>query len=147
MRWYPRLLIALAILVSGVALTPRIALPKERFTWQQFADAYEPTPVEVSIEDFGYRPATIMIPVGTTVRWTNNDPVQHTVTDSKGAFDSGILEPGQSFERNFDVPGTFSYFCTIHPQMQGTVIVAEQVFKFRFPIIMKDWSAELPGER
>ena len=146
MRWYPRLLIALAILASGLALTPQVALPMERFSWQQFADAYQPTPVQVSIEDFAYRPATIIIPVGTTVRWTNNGSVQHTVTDSQGTFDSGVLEPGQSFERSFDVPGTYSYICTIHPSMQGTVIVAEQVFEHHLPVIMKDWSAGLPDQ-
>lgn len=147
MRWYPRLVIALAILASGLALTPQVALPMERFSWQQFADAYQPTPVQVSIEGFAFRPTMIIIPVGTTVRWTNNDSVQHTVTDSQGAFDSGVLEPGQSFERSFDVPGNYSYICTIHPSMQGTVIVAEQVFEYRFPVILKDWSAGPPVQR
>jgi plastocyanin len=147
MRWYPRLFIALAVLASGLALTPGVALPMERFGWQQFADAYQPTPVQVSIENLAFKPATIIIPVGTSVRWTNNDQVQHTVTDTMGGFDSGVLEPGQSFERSFDVPGTYSYVCTIHPSMQGTVIVAEQVFEYRFPIIMKDWSAEAPDQR
>jgi len=139
--------IALAILASGLALTPQVALPMERFSWQQFADAYQPTPVQVSIEGFAFKPTTIIIPVGTTVRWTNNDAVQHTVTDSQGTFDSGLLEPGQSFERGFDVPGNYSYICTLHPFMQGTVIVTEQVFEYRFPVILKDWDVGLPDGR
>jgi plastocyanin len=65
-----------------------------------------------------------MVPLGTTVTWTNNDPGQiHTVTAADGSFDSGFLSTGQSWSYTFDNPGTFDYSCTPHPWMQGRIEV------------------------
>ena len=64
-------------------------------------------------------------PVGTPVTWTNLDPTAHTVSASDGSFDSGTLEPDARFETTFERPGTFAYFCQIHPTMRGTVRVEE----------------------
>jgi len=137
MHRFPRIVLALAVLMSGLALAPSIALPSEPFSWQRYAGAYQPSPIQVNIQNFAFAPNTILIPVGTTVRWTNKDPVNHTVTSSTGLFDSGILGPGQSFEFRFDTPGTYSYTCTLHPGMAGTVIVANQVLTVYLPIITK----------
>ena len=78
---------------------------------------------EVEIEDFAYAPVTITIKVGTTVTWTNKDSVRHTVTSDTGLFDSGLFGKGESFSYTFTETGTFTYFCTPHPYMKGTVIV------------------------
>jgi plastocyanin len=137
MRLSPRILIALVILVSGTALTPYVDLPAEEFSWQLFNAAYQPSPVEVSIQDLAYTPDPVPISVGVTVRWTNNDDVEHTVTSDTAVFDSGGLDPGESFEYRFDVPGTYPYHCEIHPSMQGTVIVADVAIDSFLPIIMK----------
>ncbi len=83
----------------------------------------------VSIVTSSYRPATITVPVGTTVTWTNNDSIQHTVTSGvpnspSGLFDSGTLNTGQTFSFTFTSPGTYSYYCRIHgAAMTGTVTV------------------------
>jgi plastocyanin len=77
----------------------------------------------VSIVDFAFQPASIEVPVGSTVTWTNTGAVPHTVTSDSGAFDSGQLSPGASFSQTFDTAGTFTYHCSIHPQMTGTVVV------------------------
>ncbi|HKW05882.1 MAG TPA: cupredoxin domain-containing protein [Nitrososphaerales archaeon] len=71
-----------------------------------------------------YSPSSITVKIGVnnTVTWTNNDQASHTVTD-KGVFDSGVLSPGQTFTYTFTTPGTYHYYCTIHPWMTGTVIV------------------------
>jgi plastocyanin len=53
----------------------------------------------------------------------NADQVQHSVTSEDGAFDSGLIDSGRSFERVFDRPGSYSYHCTPHPFMHGRVIV------------------------
>ena len=66
---------------------------------------------------------TVVIGVNNTVVWTNNDNVEHTVTATDNSFDSGLIEPGQSFSYTFTAPGTYNYYCTIHPWMRGTVIV------------------------
>jgi len=78
---------------------------------------------EVSVVDVAFAPADIDIPVGTRVEWANDDPFAHTVTARDGAFDSGNLETGGTFSRSFAQPGTFEYFCAIHPSMTGTVTV------------------------
>lgn len=77
----------------------------------------------VSIKDFAFDPSTITVPAGTTVIWTNLDTVPHTVTDTKGKFDSGIMGQGNVFNYTFTDPGTYSYYCTIHPYMKGQVVV------------------------
>lgn len=81
--------------------------------------------VAVEIKNFTFIPADIKIPAGTTVTWTNHDVVAHTATasDPKGVFDSGNLNPGQSFSFKFDTPGTYHYICTYHPFMKGTITV------------------------
>lgn len=81
----------------------------------------------VSIKNLAFDPTPINIAAGTTVTWTNNDSVTHTVTsdsDSSESFDSGHLAPGATFTHTFNNAGTISYHCTIHPFMHGQVIVS-----------------------
>ncbi|HXX72084.1 MAG TPA: multicopper oxidase domain-containing protein [Candidatus Acidoferrales bacterium] len=66
---------------------------------------------------------TVVIGVNNTVIWTNDDSAEHTVTATNNSFNSGYIEPGQSFTYTFTTPGTYTYYCTIHPWMKGTVIV------------------------
>lgn len=77
---------------------------------------------------FAFSPATITIKVGTTVTWTNNTSVPHTVTSDDGTtFDSGLNTPiaanGGTFSFTFTKAGTFAYHCQIHPFMKATVVV------------------------
>ena len=75
----------------------------------------------VVIANLAFDPSAITVPTGTTVAWTNEDAVPHTVTSTDGAFDSGIFDPGDRFAFTFNEPGSFPYACQLHPQMQGTV--------------------------
>lgn len=77
----------------------------------------------VTIVNFAFQPATLEVPVGTTVTWTNQGTAPHTVTADDGSFDSGTLQPGGTFSMTFDTPGTFIYHCEIHPNMMGTIVV------------------------
>jgi plastocyanin len=82
----------------------------------------------VVIANYGFHPATITVPVGTTVTWVNMDFVQHTVTAGSeqaptGLFDSHELSHMQSFSYTFNAPGAYTYYCDIHPEMVGTVVV------------------------
>ncbi|HYU19760.1 MAG TPA: cupredoxin family copper-binding protein [Chloroflexota bacterium] len=70
-----------------------------------------------------YEPASLTVPVGSTVTWTNQGSMPVTVTSPDGLFDSELLAPGASFSVTFDTPGTFRYFCVPYPHMKGTVIV------------------------
>ena len=66
----------------------------------------------------------IIVSVGTAVTWTNEDTIPHTSTSNNDLWDSGNMSPGDSFEFVFDEPGTYDYFCSIHPSsMRGTVVV------------------------
>jgi plastocyanin len=77
----------------------------------------------VVIADFRFVRDTTTVSAGTTVTWENADAAGHTVTASDGSFDSGRLEPGDTFEHTFDEPGEYAYFCSIHPSMTAKVVV------------------------
>jgi plastocyanin len=75
-----------------------------------------------------YIPSKISIKSGESVKWLNEDVAFHSVTSGvyenpNGMFDSGYLDPNQSFTMTFDNSGTYDYFCTLHPWMKGQVIV------------------------
>jgi plastocyanin len=77
----------------------------------------------VSIENFNIVPATLTVAVGTTVVWTNHDDVEHTVTASDSGFSSPAIQTDGQYSYTFTTPGTYSYFCAIHPFMTAKVIV------------------------
>ncbi len=79
--------------------------------------------LKVSIIDFAFKKSEMTIPLGTTVRWTNNDNATHTVTSDNGKFDSGNLAQDATFTYTFNKTGTFNYHCELHPDMKGTIIV------------------------
>jgi plastocyanin len=137
MHRLPRIVLVVAILLGGAAIAPSIALPSQAFNWQMFAGAYQ-QPEPVKVRDFVFAPNVIIIPTGTTVRWTNEGAVNHTVTSDTALFDSGTLAPGASYEHQFNVPGTFNYHCTLHPTMTGKVIVTNQVFDIFLPLISRN---------
>ena len=83
----------------------------------------------ISISNFEFQPATLTVPVGTTVSWTNDEDALHTATsgtpdDRTGLFDSGEIDTGVSFEVTFDEAGTFPFFCDRHEFMRGEITVA-----------------------
>ncbi|MCH8839852.1 MAG: hypothetical protein IH831_04085, partial [Planctomycetes bacterium] len=72
----------------------------------------------------------ISISAGEAVVWANADGVVHTITSGSsgvadGGFDSGLVGPGQAYTERFDTPGSYAFTCTLHPAMNGTVIVTE----------------------
>ena len=78
----------------------------------------------VKIDNFSFGPATITIPAGTTVRWTNNDDVPHVVTsDDNKMFKSKALDTDDHFSFTFTKPGTYNYYCAIHPKMTAKIVV------------------------
>lgn len=86
-------------------------------------DASPAEPAAVSIVDLTFEPATIEVGAGATVTWTNDEGIPHTVTAREDDFDSGVLMNGDSFSQAFSEPGSYDYFCAIHPSMTGTVTV------------------------
>jgi amicyanin len=80
-----------------------------------------PKTVEVNIAGFAFGPSSVQISVGDTVKWLNEDSVPHQVHGS--IFDSGLIRHGYTYSFTFTKPGTYNYICSIHPYMQGTIIV------------------------
>jgi plastocyanin len=85
----------------------------------------KPVPNQVVIDNFAFRPATLTVTAGTRVTWVNRDDVPHTATSTKKprAFDSRTLDTDEKFTHVFTTPGTYEYFCAVHPHMTGKIIV------------------------
>jgi plastocyanin len=86
-------------------------------------DAKPASEAKVKIDNFSFTPPTITVAAGTTVRWTNGDDIPHTVVSEEQTFKSKVLDTDQEFTFTFSKPGTYTYFCSIHPHMTGTVVV------------------------
>lgn len=87
-------------------------------------------PVSVAAVDSAFEPVEVTVPAGTTVVWTNEGQLAHTVTADDEQFASGSLDPGATFELTFDTPGEYPYYCRFHGGpggvgMAGTIIVEE----------------------
>jgi plastocyanin len=78
---------------------------------------------EVIMLNYRFLPQDIRVSEGYTVTWTNDDRVAHTVVADAGEFDSGEVQPGETFNYTFEETGVFNYSCTIHPGMIGSVTV------------------------
>jgi plastocyanin len=79
--------------------------------------------VHVAIDNFTFTPQKITVKAGDTVIWTNHDDIPHTATSTTKAFDSKVRDTNESFSFTFSTPGSFSYFCALHPHMTGSVVV------------------------
>ena len=90
-------------------LTPTPAMPR--------------APHLITIKNFAFSPSSITVQKGDNVNWGNEDSAPHTVTFQDGGLSSWTLSTDESFNRNFNTVGTFTYHCNLHPSMTGTVIV------------------------
>jgi plastocyanin len=102
--------------------------PKARDATRASAAATQPTSqaaVVVKIENFAFIPRELDIAAGTTVTWQNTDDIPHTATskDDPQLFDSGPLDTDEKFSFTFSKPGTYAYYCKVHPHMRGVVVV------------------------
>jgi plastocyanin len=91
-----------------------------------------PAPVKVAatrktvIKNISYVQPKLQVTVGTTIEWTNNDPLPHSVTADNRSFDSGLIQPGHTYRHTFTKAGTYNFHCIPHPFMKGVVVVREQ---------------------
>jgi plastocyanin len=90
---------------------------------QAAQSAQTPAAVEVKIDNFSFAPVEISVSVGTTVTWTNHDDIPHTVVSTDKVFKSKVLDTDDKYSYTFTKPGTYPYFCSVHPKMTGTVVV------------------------
>ena len=86
-------------------------------------DQASATGAEVKIDNFSFTPQTVTVPVGATVTWINRDDIPHTVVSTDGVFKSKAQDTDDKFSYTFAKPGTYSYFCSLHPKMTGKIVV------------------------
>ena len=116
--------LALALTVAGCQRGPAPAANAAQQQAARSAAAAAPAGVRrVSIDNFSFDPPSLTVPPGTTVTWANRDDVPHTVTAYDKRFASGTLDTDGQFSRRFTAPGTYDYYCAVHPHMTGRVIV------------------------
>ena len=115
-------LAAAAVLAQGLFTLGLPAYAADPDAPQQVAAAQAPA---VTIDNFAFAPALVIVAPGTKVTWTNKDEEPHTVTSADGGltFKSPALDTDDKFTFTFDKPGTYKYFCSIHPHMVGTIVV------------------------
>jgi plastocyanin len=79
--------------------------------------------VAVVIDNFVFSPERLTVKVGTTVTWTNHDDIPHTVAAKDRTFKSKVMDTDESFSFTFSTPGEYTYFCSLHPHLTGTIVV------------------------
>ena len=87
------------------------------------AIAASPSAVTVAIDSFAFDPPTVTVPAGATVTWVNHDDIPHLVAADDRSFKSPPMDTDDRYAMTFAKPGTYAYFCTLHPHMTGTVVV------------------------
>ena len=111
---------ALMHALAPALLTLALVLPAHA---GEAAAANPPAASQVHIGNFVFTPAEIAVAPGATVTWLNEDDIPHLVAATAGAFRSKALDTDQQYSFTFTKPGTYGYFCAIHPHMKGTVVV------------------------
>jgi plastocyanin len=110
--------------IFGVVLTVLAAFATIAVTQPRVAKAGDqPASAEVKIDNFSFGPQTLTVAAGTTVTWKNNDDVPHTVVSDDKAFKSKALDTDDKFSYTFTKPGTYNYFCSVHPKMIAKIVV------------------------
>jgi plastocyanin len=104
----PGAVLLVAAFAAGTLLFPGIALAED---------------AAVQINDFAFSPPSLTVKSETKVTWLNKDDIPHTVASSTRLFKSGALDTYDSYSFTFNDPGTYQYFCSLHPHMTGKILV------------------------
>jgi len=133
MKFISKSLVSFVLLVASVALAggpvwarnmAGSSMPMHGKS--MFGDATPKTPSKaynIEIKDFAFTPKTITVPVGAKITWVNKDEEPHTVVSTTDVFRSRPLDTDEQFSFIFAKPGTYEYFCSVHPRMVATVVV------------------------
>lgn len=88
-----------------------------------FSRAASSHAIEIGIDNYSFMPGDIFVKAGTTVSWVNHDDVPHTVRSTDDVFKSKALDTDDKFSFTFDKPGTYEYYCSVHPRMTARITV------------------------
>jgi len=129
-RWDLLVAAALAVACSVTACgrshseTPAVAQATAVLTGATGAATASAATGAITIKDFAFEPATLTISAGSKVVWTNRDEEPHLIVSADGQFHKSLaLDTDDSYAAVFAKPGTYTYFCSIHPHMVGKIIV------------------------
>jgi plastocyanin len=129
-KWLLLAVVAIALVAAGCGSkkSSSSSTPASTPAATTAAPASGGSTVQVSMKNIAFNPGTVTVPKGGTVVWTNDDSVNHDVTKSSGPgpdFKSGTgnLGGGDTYKQTFNTPGTIEYKCTIHPGMDGKIVV------------------------
>ena len=106
----------LAILSVIAAVAPATAVDAAKAT------STAPS-VQVKVDNFTFAPETITVTANSTVTWVNSDDVPHVIASTDGLFRSKALDTDDKYSFTFSKPGTYAYFCAVHPKMVGKIVV------------------------
>ena len=111
-----------SVLAAPVVMAASLLATNSR-SFSARAEQTQVSSAEVKIDNFSFGPAGLTVTVGTTVTWTNRDDIPHTVVSDDKVFKSKVLDTDEKFSFTFTKPGTYPYFCSVHPKMTGKVVV------------------------
>jgi plastocyanin len=112
----------MGIFLLGAAMAAAISISLR--AGQAVAD---PAPANIEIDNFTFAPQQLIVRAGTTVIWRNRDDIPHAVASSTRAFKSKALDTDDTYAFTLTTAGTYEYFCSLHPQMIGTIVVEDQI--------------------
>jgi len=113
-------LIGTFLLGAAVAAVVSISLQAGR------AATADPAPANIQIDNFTFAPQRLIVRAGTTVIWRNRDDIPHAIASSSRLFKSKALDTDDTFAFALTAAGTYEYFCSLHPQMTGAIVVEDQ---------------------
>jgi plastocyanin len=100
-------------LAAGVILHPTRAKSEDTQT----------ASMEVRVDNFTFGPDTLTVPANSIVTWVNKDDIPHVIASNDGLFKSKALDTDDKYSYTFTKPGTYAYYCSVHPKMVGKIVV------------------------
>ena len=119
-------ILAAALQFAVVPVTAQPEEPARAADTMVKAEVVKAANTVVKIENFTFNQQRVTVKVGTTVTWVNEDDIPHTATSSTKLFNSKTLDTNDKFSFTFTTPGTYEYFCALHPHMRGSIVVEAQ---------------------
>lgn len=110
-----------AVLILAIPLV--VALVMISNPTRAKSEEAKPQAFEIKVDNFTFGPDTLTVPVNGTVTWVNKDDIPHVIASNDGLFKSKALDTEDKYSYTFTKPGTYAYYCTIHPKMVGKVVV------------------------
>lgn len=108
--------------IAACLLLTFVVLTESRGVFAASPEA-NPPGIEINIDNFSFTPPAVTVKAGTQITWTNRDDIPHTVVSSDDAFKSKALDTDDKFSFTPTKPGTYNYFCSLHPKMTAKVVV------------------------